>query len=69
MTSTDEKLTALDRAITLGLNRIHDEAIVRLRSMAKSTGQRTRADRIATAKAPPLLRASQLGQGEHGRRL
>lgn len=69
MMTINEKLAALDRAITLGLNRIHDEAIARLRSMAKSTGQRTRADRIATAKAPPLLRASQLGQGEPVRRL
>ena len=66
---TDEKLTALDRVITLGLNRIHDEAIARLRSMAKSTGQRTRADRLATAKAPPLPRVSQQGQEEPVRRL
>ena len=69
MMTTSEKLTALDRAITLGLNRIHDEAIARLRSMAKSTGQRTRADRLATAIASPPQRDVQRGQGEHGRRL
>ena len=28
------------------LNQIHDEAIARFRSLAKSTGQRTRVDRI-----------------------
>ena len=69
MMTINEKLADLDRVITLGLNRIHDEAIVRLRSMAKSTGQRTRADRFATAKAPPPQRDVRQGQGEPGRRL
>lgn len=32
------------------LNKIHDEAIARFRSLAKSTGQRTRVDRIHKSK-------------------
>lgn len=32
--------------IEVGLDRIHDQAIKRLDSMARSTGQRTRVDRL-----------------------
>lgn len=39
-------LHGLDLMITERLNQIHDEAIAKFRSLAKSTGQRTRSDRL-----------------------
>ena len=40
------KTDALLMKINTGLDRIHDEAIARFKSLAKSTGQRMRADRL-----------------------
>lgn len=40
------KTEALGIKINAELDRIHDEAIARFKSLAKSTGQRTRVDRL-----------------------
>lgn len=40
------QLRALQAAINVELDQIHDEALAKFRSLAKSTGQRTRVDRI-----------------------
>ena len=42
----DAMFTVLEQEINAVLDRIHDEALVKLRSMARSTGQRTRVDRM-----------------------
>lgn len=39
-------LAVMERWINEELERIHGEAIAKLKSMAKSTGQRTRLDRV-----------------------
>ena len=40
------KTEALGIKINAELDRIHDEAIAKFRTLAKSTGQRTRTDRL-----------------------
>ena len=42
----ENALTNLACDITIKLDRLHDELLAKLRSMAKSVGQRTRVDRI-----------------------
>lgn len=44
--STEIQLLALSKRINDRLDQIHDEAIRGFRSLAKSTGQRTRVDRL-----------------------
>ena len=39
-------LANLDGRLNASLDRLHDELLAKLRSMAKSVGQRTRADRV-----------------------
>ena len=41
------RLFNLEAAINARLDRIHDEALAKFRSLARSTGQRTRTDRVA----------------------
>lgn len=43
---TEILLNALANRIEARLNQIHDEALRKFRSLAKSTGQRTRVDRL-----------------------
>ena len=43
---TEIQLDSLVHMINKRLNQIHDEAIANFRSLAKSTGQRTRSDRL-----------------------
>lgn len=45
-TELDLALWQLRIKINLGLDRIHDEALAKFRALAKSTGQRTRWDRL-----------------------
>jgi hypothetical protein len=45
-TTTEIRLTTLLAILNFRLDRIHDEAIANFRRLAKSTGQRTRADRL-----------------------
>lgn len=45
--TTDEKLIALEWRIWRDLDKLHDELLAKLRSMARSTGQRLRVDRAA----------------------
>ena len=42
----ERALWRLAGMITYRLNKIHDEALAKFRSLAKSTGQRTRVDRV-----------------------
>ena len=42
----ENALTNLACDITIKLDRLHDELLAKLRTMARSTGQRTRADRL-----------------------
>ena len=44
--TTEEKLAALEWKLWNALDKLHDELLAKLRSMAKSTGQRTRVDRL-----------------------
>lgn len=46
MMTTEQKLAALEAKINAALDKIHDEALRKFRSLAKSTGQRTRVDRM-----------------------
>ena len=39
-------LANLDGRLNAALDKLHDELLAKLRSMAKSTGQRTRVDRL-----------------------
>ena len=43
---TDRALWRLSGWINYRLDQIHDEALAKFRSLARSTGQRTRADRL-----------------------
>ena len=43
---TEHKLWQLRVKIEAGLDRLHDELLAKLRTMAKSVGQRTRVDRL-----------------------
>lgn len=40
-------LMRLEAEFNAALDRIHDEALAKFRSLARSTGQRTRTDRVA----------------------
>lgn len=42
----EQRLRALEWNLWRDLDRLHDELLAKLRSMAKSVGQRTRADRL-----------------------
>lgn len=44
--NTEDRLRKLRLQIEAALDRVHDEAIAKFRTLAKSTGQRTRADRL-----------------------
>lgn len=46
MNSIEYQLSQLRVKIEKDLDRLHDELLAKLRSMAKSVGQRTRVDRI-----------------------
>ena len=42
----DYRLWSLEAAFNARLDRLHDELLAKLRTMAKSVGQRTRVDRL-----------------------
>lgn len=42
----ERRLTVLQSDITIALDRLHDALLAKLRTMARSTGQLTRADRL-----------------------
>lgn len=44
--TTEQKIADLELKIHRALDKLHDELLAKLRSMAKSTGQRTRVDRL-----------------------
>lgn len=44
--TTEQKLAALEAEINAALDMIHDLALRKFRTLAKSTGQRTRVDRV-----------------------
>lgn len=45
MNDVERRLHQLSIKIEISLDRIHDEALAKLRKLARSTGQRTRIDR------------------------
>lgn len=45
MTDTERRLHQLSIKIEIALDRIHDEAMAKFRTLARSTGLRTRIDR------------------------
>jgi hypothetical protein len=42
----EQRLLDLEWQLKRDLDRLHDELLAKLRTMARSTGQRTRADRL-----------------------
>ena len=53
MNDIERRLHQLSIKIEIALDRIHDEALAKFRHLAKSTGQRTRVDRVKKFSLEP----------------